>query len=237
MRTETEKFAQRMTKKVMILEPHLDDFEVGLSVWLKKMANYKIEIHLVTFCSGRPNEEVINQERLNKRLENLEFFKKEYPNISIYNHRMNFGDTTLEDYSIGYLINCFYELFEKYISGYVSNLDFFKEFYITQSDLHPDHEIINKIGKILTRTFKGKVFEYIIRNSDYSNNFNYNTEIKTEYDWNSENHIAKFITPCLYPTEKIYYQNIVHVQKSYDGKYISDKLNLIKDVFVASDRI
>ena len=37
----------------------------------------------------------------------------------------------------------------------------FKEVYFNQADLHPDHRIVNQIGKILTRQYKGKVFEFI----------------------------------------------------------------------------
>lgn len=223
-------------KKILILEPHLDDMEIGLSVWLKKMAMYQMEIHIVTFCYGRDEEN--GKERVKKRLENLELFKKEYPNLTIYNWYLhNMKDTTLDNYSIGYLIKEFSNLFDCNIKDYVAEFDFFKEIYIPQFDLHPDHTIVNQIGKILTRKFKGKVFEYIIRNSEYTNEHKYNTEIKTEFDFNNKNSVSKYIETCMYPTENIYFQNILHIQKNFDGKYISDRLNLIKDVFVASDRL
>ena len=223
-------------KKILILEPHLDDMEIGLSVWLKKMAMYQMEIHIVTFCYGRDEEN--GKERVKKRSENLELFKKEYPNLTIYNwHLRDMKDTTLDNYSIGYLIKEFSNLFDCNIKDYVAEFDFFKEIYIPQADLHLDHTRVNQIGKILTRKFKRKVFEYIIRNSEYTNDHKYNTEIKTEFDFNNKNSVSKYIETCIYPTENIYFQNILHIQKNFDGKYISDKLNLIKDVFVASDRL
>ena len=228
----------RLTKKILILEPHLDDFEVGLSVWLKKMSSFKLDIHIVTFCEGR--REQTSQERadrLQKRLDNLELFKVKYPNLKIWNWRMKFKDTELDGISMGALIVEFHKFFDSLVVPHVQNFDYFKEIYFPQEDLHVDHSIVNKIGKILTRNFKGKVFEYIIQNSNYKNDFTYNTEIKTEFTFGDDVLAKNFIEVCLYPHEKVYFQNIVHIQKGFDGKYISDKLNLIKDIFVASDRI
>lgn len=227
--------ANRNVKKVLVLEPHIDDLELGLSIWLKKNSFTPLEIYLVTFCNGR-NDDSNNLDRANKRKENLEFFKKEYPNIKFHTWNFGLSDTTLEDYSIGYLLDKFYKLLDKEIIPLVGNFSFFKEIYFSQADLHPDHEIVNKIGKILTRTFKGRVFEYIIRSSNYSNEHIYNSEIKTEFNFNDDTS-KRFIECCMYPGEKIYFQKVLHTQKNFDGKYISDRLNLIKDVFIASDRI
>ena len=39
---------ERYTRKILIIEAHLDDFEIGMSAWLAKMAGYPTEIMLVT---------------------------------------------------------------------------------------------------------------------------------------------------------------------------------------------
>ena len=230
--------SDKFVKKILVLEPHLDDFEIGLSVWLKKQKNLKIEIHLVTFCSGRPEQ--TTEERLLRskvREENIKFFAQLYPTIKIINYNLNLEDTTLDTYSMGSLILKFYDLFDSKISNFVENFDFFKEIYFVQSDLHTDHNIINKLGKIITRKFKGKVYEYIIQNSNYLNEYVYNTEIKTEYNFDDKDLAKTFIEVGIYPNENIYFQQLLFRQKGFDGKYISDKLNLIKDVFVTSDKI
>ena len=238
MNTKNKIITDKFTKKILILEPHLDDFEIGLSVWLKKQAAYKIEIHIISFCSGRPDQtKEEKEERSFYRGTNLEYFKNEYPNIKIHNWFMGYDDTTLDIIGMGRLTNAFWNLFESCILPYVGSYDFLKEVYFPQADLHPDHEMINKLGRIITRNFKGKVFEYIIQNSNYSGEYVYNSEIKTEFNFEDKELSKKFIDCCLFPHENVYFQQILHKQKQFDGKYISDKLNLIKDVFVASDRI
>lgn len=230
--------SDKFVKKILVLEPHLDDFEIGLSIWLKKQAAYKIEIHIVSFCSGRPTQtKEEKEERIKFRNKNLEYFKKEYPNIKIHNWFMGYDDTTLDQLGMGKLTNNFWNLFESFVLPYIGNFDFIKEVYFPQADLHPDHEIINKLGKIITRKFKGKVYEYIIQNSNYLNEYVYNTEIKTEYNFDDKDLAKTFIEVGIYPNENIYFQQLLFRQKGFDGKYISDKLNLIKDVFVASDKI
>lgn len=216
-------------RKYLILEAHLDDFEIGMSAWLQKAASYPSEITLVTFCRGR-GQDVEDANRLYYRNKNLENFRNWNPNIQINNIHLDFIDTRLDACSMGTIINKLYASMGK-------NFDIgeYKEIYFHQQDLHDDHNIVNKIGKILTRQYKGKVFEFVITNSGYMSEFTkYNTEIKVEYKFKDERYSEMFIYPCLFPTEKTSLQQVLYGQKAFDGKFISDKFNLIKDIFVAN---
>lgn len=216
-------------RKYLILEAHLDDFEIGMSAWLQKAASYPSEITLVTFCRGR-GQDVEDGNRLHYRTKNLEKFHNCYPKIQITNIRLEMVDTRLDACSMGALINNFYAKM-----GKTFDISDYKEIYFHQQDLHDDHNIVNKIGKIITRQYKGKVFEFIITNSGYMSEFTkYNTEIKVPYIFKDEKYSEMFIYPGLFPTEKTSLQQLLYGQKSFDGKYISDKFNLIKDIFVAN---
>ena len=219
---------KRNLREILILEAHLDDFEIGMSTWLQKQAQVPTKITLVTFCSeGRNGENGI--ERNTKRKENLDLFKKLYPNIEIENIKLGYSDLVLDAMSMSSVIITLSNKFDM-------ELYRFKEVYFNQSDLHTDHRIVNQIGKVLTRNFKGKVFEFIIKNSVYcSDSYSYNTEIKSVYLYSNDTYSEKFIYPCLYPSEKTKLQDILYNQKNYDGKYISDRFNLIKDVYVSTD--
>ena len=227
---------ERHTRRILILEAHLDDFEIGMSAWLAKMAGYPTEITLVTFCGGRRTDKTADiNKRSDYRESNLDKFKKLYPNVTINNLQLSYGDTELDAQSIGKIIEHFYSSIKTYDSTSF-NPGKYKEIYINQADLHADHKIVNQIGKILTRQYKGKVFEFIIANSGYfSEESLYNTVIRAEYKFNVESYSEKYIYPCLFPTEKTSLQQILYGQKGYDGKFITDKFNLIKDVFVVGD--
>ncbi len=226
---------ERYTRKILIIEAHLDDFEIGMSAWLAKMAGYPTEITLVTMCQGIANSAEEDKKRLEFREANLAKFKTLYPKVIINNVRLGYRDTELDSGSIGKIIDNFYSAVEIF-DGKKFNIGQYKEIYIHQADLHPDHKIVNQIGKILTRQYKGKVFEFIITNSGYfSEEALYNTVIRADYKFNVESFSVKYIYPCLFPTEKTSLQQILYGQKSFDGKYITDKFNLIKDVFVVGD--
>ena len=226
---------ERHTRKILIIEAHLDDFEIGMSTWLAKMAGYPTEIMLVTFCQGINNSAEEDKKRLDYRIKNIESFKKLYPNVKINNIRLGYRDTEMDSFSVGKIIDSFYSAVER-IDNKTFNPNQFKEVYFNQADLHPDHRIVNQIGKILTRQYKGKVFEFIITNSGYfSEESLYNTVIRADYKFNIESYSEKYIYPCLFPTEKTSLQQILYGQKGYDGKFITDKFNLIKDVFVVGD--
>lgn len=226
---------ERHTRKILIIEAHLDDFEIGMSAWLAKMAGYPTEITLVTLCQGINNYAEEDKKRLDYRIKNLESFKKLYPNVKINNIRLGYRDTELDSFSIGKIIDSFYSAIER-VDKKTFFVNQYKEIYFHQTDLHPDHRIINQIGKIITRQYKGKVFEFIITNSGYfSEEAIYNTVIRADYKFNVESFSEKYIYPCLFPTEKTSLQQILYGQKCYDGKFITDKFNLIKDVFVVGD--
>lgn len=146
-------------KKIVVLEPHLDDFEIGCWSFLQ---NYSIkDVEVFTFCRGR-NEENFN-ERLKARIQISEFkifdnFKKHlYYDMKKPNHLPR--DTELTETELN--------SYCQFVNGYFSKMDFKNTLILVpQSDLHPDHCIINKVGKVLTRNLKNvPILEYIVPNS------------------------------------------------------------------------
>lgn len=216
-------------RKYLVLEPHIDDFEIAMSIWLKKQSLYPTEVTIVTFCNGRENKDAVIRQR--KREDNIKAFKKLYPEIEIKNINLGFTDTKLDAMSMSQIIDEFYKNMKDF------NIQEYKEIYIPQEDLHTDHSIINRIGKIFTRPYKGKVFEFIIQNSREFGNYGItNTEIRSEFTFGSQVDNDKYIYPCMFDGEKNQsYQYILYRQKWYDGKFISDKFNLIKDTFVVGE--
>lgn len=222
-----------IARKYLVIEPHIDDFEIAMSVWLKKQAQFPSEIYVITLCNGRENRDAIS--RTQKREENIKLFKTLYPNITIHWYNAGYGDLTLESLNTAKLIKGFDQTLQTAGLNGLDDLNGFKEIYIPQEDNHPDHVKCNSLGKILTRNYRGKVFEFIIKNSQYMSDGIYNTQIRTEYKFANKNDNEKYIDCCLYPSEKTSFQFTLYAQKSYDGKFISDKFNLIKDIFVVGE--
>lgn len=222
------------TRKYLVIEPHIDDFEIGMSVWLKKQANFPSEVTIITLCNGRENSDAVS--RTKKREENIETFKNLYPNIEIIWKSIGYSDLVLESFTTNKLIMSVDEALKTsgFLDGIVG-LNIFKEIYIPQADNHPDHSKCNLLGKIITRSYNGKVFEFIIQNSQYMETGNWNTVIKAEYKFADKKDNKKYIDCCIYPLEKTSFQYTLYAQKSYDGKFISDRFNLIKDVFITSE--
>ena len=145
----------------VILEPHIDDFELGaLSFILKNAGVYKNEhtpvaiVSVITFCTGRDEKD--RSRRFQQREKTIELLRRRgilvdwrcFPNAGF--------DLSLNDSKI----NDFCEYVNYYTKYSIYN------FMFPQEDLHNDHNIINKVGKILARKmFNKPVIEYIIWNS------------------------------------------------------------------------
>ena len=201
----------------VILEPHIDDFELGaLSFILKNAGVYKNEhtpvaiVSVITFCTGKDEKD--RSKRFQQREKTIEILRRRgilvewrcFPNAGF--------DLSLNDSKI----NDFCEYTDYYIRHNVDTKEF--NFMFTQEDLHNDHNIINKVGKILARKmFNKPVIEYIIWNSKDNPSI-----IPT--NWNIEINLDENDKDVLIDIRKIYKEDFDKLNNSnYNNKY-----NLIK---------
>ena len=201
----------------VILEPHIDDFELGaLSFILKNAGVYKDEhtpvaiLSVITFCTGKDEKD--RSKRFQQREKTMELLRRRgilvewscFPNAGF--------DLSLNDSKI----NNFCEYTDYYIRHIVNTKEF--NFMFPQEDLHNDHNIINKVGKILARKmFNKPVIEYIIWNSKDNPNI-----IPT--NWNIEINLDENDKDILIDIRKIYKEDFDKLNNSnYNNKY-----NLIK---------
>lgn len=200
----------------VVLEPHIDDFELGaLSFILKNAGAYKNEhtpvamVSVMTFCTGRDKND--SSRRFQQREKTIELLRKRgilvecvcFPNAGF--------DLSLDDSRIND--------FREYINYYIKNNNP-KEFIFMfpQEDLHIDHNVINKVGKILARRmFNKPIIEYIIWNSKDNPSI-----IPT--NWNIEINLDENDKDILIDIGKIYKEDFGKLNNSnYNNKY-----NLIK---------
>ena len=201
----------------VVLEPHIDDFELGaLSFILKNVGAYKNEhtpvamVSVITFCTGRDKKD--RSKRFQQREKTIELLRKRgilvdwicFPNAGF--------DLSLVDSKI----NDFCEYTDYYIRHNVDTKEY--NFMFPQEDLHNVHNIINKVGKILARKmFYKPVIEYIIWNSKDNPNI-----IPT--NWNIEINLDEDDKDILIDIGKIYKEDFDKLNNSnYNNKY-----NLIK---------
>lgn len=201
----------------VILEPHIDDFELGtLPFILKNSGVYKNEhtpvaiVSVITFCTGKDEKD--RSKRFQQREKTIELLRRRgilvewrcFPNAGF--------DLSLNDSKI----NDFCEYTDYYIRHNVDTKEF--NFMFPQEDLHNDHNIINKVGKILARKmFNKPVIEYIIWNSKDNPNI-----IPT--NWNIEINLDENDKDVLIDIRKIYKEDFDKLNNSnYNNKY-----NLIK---------
>ena len=201
----------------VILEPHIDDFELGtLPFILKNSGVYKNEhtpvaiVSVITFCTGKDEKD--RSKRFQQREKTIEILRRRgilvewrcFPKVGF--------DLSLNDSKI----NDFCEYTDYYIRHIVNTKEF--NFMFPQEDLHNDHNIINKVGKILARKmFNKPVIEYIIWNSKDNPNI-----IPT--NWNIEINLDENDKDILIDIRKIYKEDFDKLNNSnYNNKY-----NLIK---------
>ena len=201
----------------VVLEPHIDDFELGALFFILKNAGaYKNEhtpvamVSVITFCTGRDKN--ARSRRFQQREKTIELLRRRgilvewrcFPNAGF--------DLSLNDSKI----NDFCEYTDYYIRHNVDTKEF--NFMFPQEDLHNDHNIINKVGKILARKmFNKPVIEYIIWNSKDNPSI-----IPT--NWNIEINLDENDKDVLIDIRKIYKEDFDKLNNSnYNNKY-----NLIK---------
>ncbi len=201
----------------VVLEPHIDDFELGtLPFILKNAGVYKNEhtpvaiVSVITFCTGKDEKD--RSKRFQQREKTIEILRRRgilvewrcFPNAGF--------DLSLNDSKI----NDFCEYTDYYIRHNVDTKEF--NFMFPQEDLHNDHNIINKVGKILARKmFNKPVIEYIIWNSKDNPSI-----IPT--NWNIEINLDENDKDILIDIRKIYKEDFDKLNNSnYNNKY-----NLIK---------
>ena len=201
----------------VVLEPHIDDFELGtLPFILKNAGVYKNEhtpvaiVSVITFCTGKDEKD--RSKRFQQRGKTIELLRRRgilvewvcFPNAGF--------DLSLNDSKI----NDFCEYTDYYIRHNGDTKEF--NFMFPQEDLHNDHNIINKVGKILARKmFNKPVIEYIIWNSKDNPSI-----IPT--NWNIEINLDENDKDILIDIRKIYKEDFDKLNNSnYNNKY-----NLIK---------
>ena len=201
----------------VILEPHIDDFELGaLSFILKNAGAYKNEhtpvaiVSVITFCTGKDEKD--RSKRFQQREKIIELLRRRgilvdwvcFPNAGF--------DLSLVDSKI----NDFCEYVNYYTKYSINTKEY--NFMFPQEDLHNDHNIINKVGKILARKmFNKPVIEYIIWNSKDNPSI-----IST--NWNIEINLDENDKDILNDIRKIYKEDFDKLNNSnYNNKY-----NLIK---------
>ena len=201
----------------VILEPHIDDFELGaLSFILKNAGAYKNEhtpvaiVSVITFCTGKDEKD--RSKRFQQREKIIELLRRRgilvdwvcFPNAGF--------DLSLVDSKI----NDFCEYVNYYTKYSINTKEY--NFMFPQEDLHNDHNIINKVGKILARKmFNKPVIEYIIWNSKDNPSI-----IST--NWNIEINLDENDKDILNDIRKIYKEDFNKLNNSnYNNKY-----NLIK---------
>lgn len=201
----------------VVLEPHIDDFELGaLSFILKNAGAYKNEhtpvamVYVITFCTGRDEKD--RSRRFQQRGKTIELLRKRgilvewvcFPNAGF--------DLSLVDSKI----NDFCEYVNYYTKYSINTKEYI--FMFPQEDLHIDHNVINKVGKILARRmFNKPVIEYIIWNSKDNPSI-----IPT--NWNIEINLDENDKDILIDIRKIYKEDFDKLNNSnYNNKY-----NLIK---------
>ena len=201
----------------VILEPHIDDFELGtLPFILKNSGVYKNEhtpvaiVSVITFCTGKDEKD--RSKRFQQREKTMELLRRRgiliewscFPNAGF--------DLSLNDSKI----NDFCEYTDYYIRHIVNTKEYI--FMFPQEDLHIDHNVINKVGKILARRmFNKPVIEYIIWNSKDNPSI-----IPT--NWNIEINLDENDKDILIDIGKIYKEDFDKLNNSnYNNKY-----NLIK---------
>ena len=201
----------------VILEPHIDDFELGtLPFILKNAGVYKNEltpvaiVSVITFCTGKDEKD--RSKRFQQREKTIEILRRRgilvewrcFPNAGF--------DLSLNDSKI----NDFCEYVNYYTKYSINTKEY--NFMFPQEDLHNDHNIINKVGKILARKmFNKPVIEYIIWNSKDNPNI-----IPT--NWNIEINLDENDKDILIDIRKIYKEDFDKLNNSnYNNKY-----NLIK---------
>ena len=201
----------------VVLEPHIDDFELGtLPFILKNAGVYKNEhtpvaiVSVITFCTGKDEKD--RSKRFQQRGKTIELLRKRgilvewvcFPNAGF--------DLSLVDSKI----NDFCEYVNYYTKYSINTKEY--NFMFPQEDLHNDHNVINKVGKILARRmFNKPVIEYIIWNSKDNPSI-----IPT--NWNIEINLDENDKDILIDIRKIYKEDF---DKLNNSNY-NDKYNLIK---------
>lgn len=160
-----------MKKRILFLEPHIDDFELSSSIFLNQLEMSTV-FYLVTFCSGIDDNDSILRKGIRRK--NIEYIQNTYKHITIKDIQLDIClDTWLTDFPMSELIGR--------LQVHISNLNF-DTIMIPWEDLHSDHRMVNSIGKVLGRDIP-TVIEYQIQNSVYPNDGRkFNLEYVMEYD-------------------------------------------------------
>lgn len=213
-------------KNILILEPHIDDVELGCSVLFEYLEKGTTVV-VVSFCYGYNEENSIL--RMEKRKANIKIWEEMGLKV-IHKTFKDIRDTTMDSSKIDNYIT---ELF----SDYILNMSSFDLLLIPQKDLHNDHCVVNTIGNILSRQMRFSVWEYIILNSfpeeqHYEYTPKYNTQFSIGIGQRCDlDAVDRVLEVCEYKMEKSCDGKAIRRQKYRGENYLCDKFNIIKQDF------
>lgn len=215
-------------KRILILEPHIDDMELGCSVLLEFLKP-GAEIDIITFCYGTNKDN--HRERQLKRDQNIKVWEDQelmVTNKLIHKDKSKIKDTKLKMHDI----NLYCKQVSKLTTYGLSDYDLI---LIPQKDLHNDHRIVNEVGLILTRSFGKTIWEYLIMNSfpeDCNEYYNpkYNIQFSVPFgmDGGFNNQVDRVLGVCEFPTENSCKSKALKRQKNRGENYLRDRFNIIR---------
>ncbi len=145
-----------MIKNILVLEAHYDDAIFGCFGSLLKLKEQEenSNIFIYTICRGRKDDTTDNRKTITQSIYQENDFK--------FNDNPCFYDTDLNLNDIALISSKLNKIIEEIRPDTI---------LFPKKDLHPDHELCNRIGKIISRptpinTYLKNVMEYSILSSD-----------------------------------------------------------------------
>lgn len=139
--------------RILVIEAHYDDMAFGCFATVKKFQQEQnAEVYVYTVCLRRRDDDLDHR---------AEIARKFYDENLMWSNKPNHYDTELNLASIREIVPGVIEV----INTFKPNIIMFPE-----KDLHPDHKIVNSVGRIVSRPtpdqlFIKEVWEYSIPGS------------------------------------------------------------------------
>jgi LmbE family N-acetylglucosaminyl deacetylase len=191
----------KIAQNILIVSAHMDDEITGLGGFILKHSEEK-NIYIISICKGRKGQE-------NDRITS---FSNIMDTLNVTYSFLEYNDLTLSLSDIPDIATKIDEIIKLFFIDTV--------FIPCESDIHQEHMIVSKAGKIAARPFTHvkNLYEYHIPGS---NNFSLDTSYNTYFD------VTTFKDEKLdlikkYNTEKINLDLIIH-DMLYSGHMIDSK--------------
>lgn len=146
-------------KKLLIIQAHIDDMEIGMGAYLLSKVKFLEEIYIVTICGNGRNgsvEVIENQSlRLQEHKRFLDSLRKENPKLKVKELKLNYHD--LETTDIHTLM--------KILMKNIENLKGYNAVFSPTNDFHDEHNKARIMAHLLSREGNFNIpwrFEFII---------------------------------------------------------------------------